>query len=409
MIYQSQEKGCGYASVKMLMEEMGLRNAERLPEPVISKQAPSLGELIAYAEARGLLLAGYQFLEPSGLARSQAFPLLLLVKEGGKEHLVMAKAKRRRGYLVCDPKRGKIRVDEKEMGSWFTGIYLKPLSFDPKKAEAYLRPLPKKVKGNPFLYFIPFLETLVALGVLSCLRREGSFLLLSLFLALYFLLWAGRNFLFLSSARSFDREYSSRCLAGSPEERESLLRHYCAYKKVCFAPMLSLIENACAFLLLGFLLVLNEPLFALLILIPLSFSLLSTLFLAPRRRKQKESIAEKEKRFAEEEMGQQERMALLEELLQSGQGYAKRDSFLNTVLVLLCAFSAGLAMAVGPVSSNRFLFCLFASLSLMKTLCGGLNDLASIRQERKERPYFRFHFQKAPISPNAGENDRIHP
>lgn len=409
MIYQSQDKGCGYASVKMMMKELGLRRAESLLEPAIQGQAPSLGELIQYAEDRGLTLAGYQFLEPSGLAQSAAFPLLLLVKEGGTEHLVLLKAKKGRHYRVLDPKRGRIRVSEKEMGSWFTGIYLKPLRFEAKKAEPYLRPLKKRPRGPFLLSFFPILEAMVGLAVLSCLRREGSFLLLTLFLALYFLLWAGRTFLCLSSMKRFDREYSSFCLVDSAEGRKSLLQHYCAYKKVYFVPKLSLLENACSFLLLGGLLALNEPLFALLSLIPLSFEAGSRLLLASRRRKAKRKIAEGERKFVEEKMGEKERAGLLAELLQGGQDYAKGESFLTTCSVLLCAFCAGVSMAVGPVSSNRFLFCLFALLSLMKTLSNFLKDLASLQEERRERPYFRFHFQKEPISSNTGENDRIHP
>ena len=102
MIYQAQEKGCGYAAIKNLLALNGFPRAEALEEPSIAEKAPSLGELIAYASEFGLTLSGYKFLEPSGLATTDAFPLLCVLEEGERSHLVLVKRGRGERYLGCD-------------------------------------------------------------------------------------------------------------------------------------------------------------------------------------------------------------------------------------------------------------------------------------------------------------------
>ena len=61
MIYQAQRKGCGFACVKMLLSLNGMKEAEEIEEPLLSSQAPSLGELISFASEQGLTLSGYKF------------------------------------------------------------------------------------------------------------------------------------------------------------------------------------------------------------------------------------------------------------------------------------------------------------------------------------------------------------
>lgn len=62
MIYQAQRKGCGFACVKMLLSLNRVKEAEDIEEPLLSSQAPSLGELISFASEHGLTLSGYKFL-----------------------------------------------------------------------------------------------------------------------------------------------------------------------------------------------------------------------------------------------------------------------------------------------------------------------------------------------------------
>ncbi|MBO4540885.1 MAG: hypothetical protein J5736_02810, partial [Bacilli bacterium] len=61
MIYQRQEKGCGFACIKMALAHYAQKPAyANLSEPSIYGQAPSLRELMAFSSAHGLSLKAYR-------------------------------------------------------------------------------------------------------------------------------------------------------------------------------------------------------------------------------------------------------------------------------------------------------------------------------------------------------------
>ena len=65
LIYQRQEKGCGFACVKMaLAKESHRKEYRHLEEPKIYGVAPSLREIIQYASVHGLILKAYRLSNP---------------------------------------------------------------------------------------------------------------------------------------------------------------------------------------------------------------------------------------------------------------------------------------------------------------------------------------------------------
>lgn len=409
MIYQAQEKGCGYASIKMMLKHNGVKRAEELKEPLITGQAPSLGELIAFAKDNGLLLGGYQFLEPSGLRQCAYFPICLLVEEEGLEHMVYVKGKGKRAYVVFDPAKGRRNIPFEELEIISKGVYLRQLSFDASAEREYLSF--KRSPGARLLCFalFPIIEVILALGGISCLREGGSFPLLILFTLGYFATITGRSWALLNEMKSFDKEYSEGCLRGDESERRNLLQHYCAYKRSYLLPKICLCEDLLAFAFLFFLLALNDPFFGLLSLAPVLFSCLSRIFFGGAREREEEKMGKMEKNFISKEEETEEKRKRLSNLFARSYAYAEKASCTRVIEMCLCAFSSSICLLWGSVSSNRFLFCLFSLLYLLHQLEAVFKDADMAEDEEREKPYFLLHFGGAIVPKKKEQNDTMKP
>ncbi len=409
MIYQAQEKGCGYAAVKMLLEHNGVKRAEELEEPLITGQAPSLGELIAYAKKNGLLLGGYQFLEPSGLRQCAYFPLCLLIEEEGVEHMVFVKGKTKKCYLVCDPARGRRKMNFEELESVSKGVYLRQLSFEQAAERSYMRQKPSLLGRSSFLLLFPLVEMIFALGGISCLRQGGSFPLFIIFALGYLVSLVGRSWVLLNEMKAFDKRYSACCIDSKSERRKELLQHYCAYKKASLMSKICLSEDLIAFTFLFFLLAINDPFFGLLSLAPVLFSCLEKVLFEDSKRKEEEEICAMERDFVQKKGNMEEKKAKLDGLFLSSYSFAEKISCMKIIEISLCAFSSSLCLLWGSVSSNRFLFCLFSSMYLLHQLESLYKDADMVEEEKRERPYFLLHFKSAIVSQQKGQNGTMSP
>ena len=407
MIYQAQEKGCGYAAIKNLLALNGFPRAEALEEPPIAEKAPSLGELIAYASEFGLTLSGYKFLEPSGLATTDAFPLLCVLEEGERSHLVLVKRRRGASYLVCDPSEGERWQKEGELLGKFGGVYLKQLSYEPKEAKASHLP---RIKKPPFAYVLPIfpvLEASIAFFAVSFFSSESNFLLLLLLMAAYCLLILSRSVFLMAGMEQFDARWSRGLAAMERSKREEGLRHYLAYKKASILPWVNLPENVACFAFVFFLVALNEPLFASLTLIPFAAFFLEKALLWRRDKRKRQEISLEEKEFVASEESAAERAAQLNSLFFKVGSYTRKELSVKAILVLLCLVSSCLGLLSGEFACNRFLLFVFSSLYLLSLGEKIFLDAESIQTERRERSYFYHHFAGACDSICRGGNDKI--
>ncbi len=407
MIYQAQEKGCGYAAVKNLLQLNGFKNAEALAEPPIAEKAPSLGELIAYASEHGLALSGYKFLEPSGLSSCNCFPLLCLLTDGPREHLVLVKKRKKRRYFVCDPAEGESWRKEEEILSKFTGVYLKQLSYSPKGEK---QPLLAKIKRPAFSYILPLfpaLEAAIAFFAVSFFASENNFTSLLLLMAAYCLLILARSVFLMAGMEQFDAKWAFGLAKTEKEEREEALRHYLSYKKASIVPWVSLPENVVCFAFVFFLVAINEPLFASLTLIPFASFFLDKTLLGRREKRKKDEVATLEKEFLDSEEDSHLRMGKLNALFSKVSSYTRRELSKKAILVLLCLVSSCIGLLGGEFTCNRFLLFVFSSLYLVSLGEKIYEDGKSIETEKRERPYFYQHFVRASDSNKTLENGNI--
>ncbi len=407
MIYQAQEKGCGYAAIKNLLAYNGFAHAESLAEPPIEEKAPTLSELIAFASQFGLTLSGYKFLEPSALSTCDCFPLLLMLEENGKEHLVMAKKKKKDRYLILDPASGESWQKEKELLAKFGGVYLRQLSYESKEEKGEAMPSLKRPLIAYVLPLFPFLEAALAFFAVMFFSSVSNFTLLLLFVAAYCLLILSRSVFLLASMEQFDAQWSQGLATREKEERKEALKHYLSYKKASIVPWASLPENIACFAFIFFLVAVNEPLFACLTLIPFSIFFLDKLLLRKKQKKEIASIASKEEAFLQSEETIGKRMTMLSDLFSSLTVYTRKELSKKAILVLLCLASSCLGLLSGEFASNRFLLFVFSSLYLLSLGERIFADLENIETEKRERPYFYQHFVCRGRFLEEEENDKI--
>lgn len=392
MIYQAQEKGCGYAAIKNLLAYNGFAAAARLAEPPISDKPPSLGELIAFAKSFGLVLSGYKFLEPRGLSAWEAFPLLLVMNGEGSSHMVMVKRKRKGRYLVLDPASGESWQKEEELIPRFSGVYLRQLSYEGQEEKGEALPSFKRPRFAYVLPLFPVLEASLAFFAITFFSSISNFSLLLLFVAAYCLLLLSRTVFLMAAMEQFDASYGQGLALREKEGRKEALQHYLAYKKAAIVPWVSLPEDIACFAFVFFLVALNEPLFASFTLIPFAAFFLDKTLLRKKERSEEKSIGSKEKAFLESEDAIGKRMEMLNDLFSSLGSYTRKELSKKAILVLLCLVSSCLGLLGGEFASNRFILFVFSSLYLLSLGERIFLDVRSIGTEKKERSYFHQHF-----------------
>ena len=394
MIYQAQEKGCGYAAIKNLLAFNGYPRAEAIIEPPIAEKAPSLGELIAFASEFGLSLCGHKFLEPSGLASCASFPLLCVMEEGERSHLVLVKRRRKGRFLVCDPAAGESWQKEGGFLAHFSGICLKQVSYEAKGGKGGQLP---RIKRPGFAYVLPLfplLEAALAFFAVAFFRNESNYTLLLLLVASYCLLILSRSVFLMAAMEQFDAKWSFALAKIEKSERKEALKHYLAYKKASIIPWVNLPENIACFAFIFFLVALNEPLFASLTLVPFTALFLDKLFFGKKRKEKIGGISRSENSFLESEESLAERSKQLQDLFSSVSSFSKKELSKKAILVLLCLVSACLGLLGGEFASNRFLLFVFASLYLLSLGEKVFADAEDIGEEKKERGYFYQHFAR---------------
>lgn len=407
MIYQAQEKGCGYAAIKNLLAYNGFAHAESLAEPPIADKAPSLGELIHFASEFGLTLSGYKFLEPGALSSCDSFPLLLMLEEEGSSHLVMAKKKKKDRYLILDPASGESWQKEKDLLPKFSGVYLRQLSYESKqeKGEA-VTPLKRPLIAYVLPLF-PVLEAALAFFAIMFFSSVSNFSLLLLFVAAYCLLILSRSVFLMAAMEHFDAQWSGGLAMREKEERKEALKHYLIYKKASIVPWVNLPENIACFAFVFFLVAINEPLFSCLTLIPFGIFFLEKIAMKKKKKGEIDKINAEEKAFLESEDTIGKRMGMLSDLFSSLTVYTRKELSKKAILVLLCLASSCLGLLSGEFASNRFLLFVFSSLYLLSLGERIFEDAQSIETEKKERSYFYQHFVNGGRFIVDAENDKI--
>ena len=229
--YQTTKHGCGIASVKnALIDITGNADFRFLPELDSTESAPSLAELIRYAEAQGLALEGFRIEAPIDREWNPGRSILLLSREEGL-HAVYCPSVGPGLCTVFDPEKGKVLMRRKRLLSSFSGVYLAvgPYSGAGKPN------VPRTRRFGRSLLF-----ALVALSIF-CLLFGALALgtaLPSVFPLASFCLGCAGLILFLCFSSRFSKEFFRRYRpilhAPTPKERERQFRLFFHLRSLLF-------------------------------------------------------------------------------------------------------------------------------------------------------------------------------
>ena len=232
LVYQAQEKGCGYACVKMAIWHCTHDSSARfLPEPLLlSTGAPSIANLIQYAKNEGLTLAAYRILDYSGIGKSIELPLLAVLKENGTTHMVFLYRRKKKGFLALDPASGVRLIRDEEFYSIFTGVYLEILGCEEKGGKPSYRQCVSTRTAILLCLTALLPASLIISGAL--LLEYGPFPILGWGLVFLSALsqWLPSVFM-LRQSRRFDQEYLWKVDVRNPKRRRENYVHYHRYKR----------------------------------------------------------------------------------------------------------------------------------------------------------------------------------
>ena len=397
VLFQSQEHGCGVASIKMLLAEVYRnRSYYYIEEIEADDKAPSILELVQYASTHGMKLVPFKTDDLVNTFPTWNYPLLLLFHgQGNATHMVMAKQRKGKKVVIYDPASGKRAYTPDELSKRFCGIYLK---VEGTKDVAMGNSTKFECNHKPPF---PIAGALVSLFPSSFLCLGLFFLYLEVPLLVPFILFAFAflsllfaRFLLAKSQEDFDARYINNLDADSKSGRRSRLSHYYAYKaaSLSFAPFLATLSlnlSVAAIFLSAYHFTLGMGLLGCYVGLGLF------LFLRhPRINKLKEESALLESDWIEEENAEKRKG-----ILRCIRKNASRLSFLLfleeglvitlSLLVPLLITSIDGSLAVGELIlySLSFYFCL-GNLTKIKQI------LDLYQRKRQEESYFRFHFME---------------
>ena len=392
IIYQSQEKGCGYAAIKMaLFHVSGRKEFAYLKEPIITSRAPSIADLMEYAKSYGLILSAFRVKSPDELAKNEEYPLLLVLEENRMSHMVFLYKKSRRYYFFLDPQKGKRRLTIEEMHTRFNGLFLCVTSYAEQRLEI---PKPK-----PIPWFSKLLDALFALLPILCLSLG---LVLFDYLPFYYPLGffllsllsiVGGKLFKMACFRSFDRRFGSKLLLESSFQRKEAYTHYYLYKGLALSSFGQFLSVAAETAVILAIFSYRNVFFGLMLCFALLMSILICLLDSPRQKKKVEEIEEKENAFLNYALRRSDREISLLSIFASTSNLAsfemaKEGFALGASIALSC-----LTMAfTGQFGFESFVFYCLALHLLIQGVLNTFKAYESLEKKKKEEAYFNLHF-----------------
>ena len=391
-IYQESEKGCGLACLKMaLIEATGKSNYKFMR---LEKHPPySLKELQETAAKEGMELAFYKANEKEKLKEIDSYPLFLLLKKEGHEHLVYVPQARKEKILVYDPAFGTYWAKKEEiMGDW--SLIWGSIKMSQKQDCPF-----KKPKIFPFLDFLsPTLSTLASFLCLYAsfffMQDNGNYLLSIGFLACYGFCEILTRLLLTNSMKKFDQKWLGK-IALIPHDLKERYMHYYALKKAIYPDFLSLITSLLLVISLAFLFGINNSYFYLSVAGALVYLAISSILLKSKTVHRKLIMEQRERNLFSNSQTINEAAAAIHSINEESYKIASLIGNERIVyLVFIAVFALLPLLNVDSISLNYYLLHFGALLAVGSSLQNVFAYIENSPIREKEEMYFNEYFLK---------------
>ena len=393
-VYQTQEKGCGFAAIKMaLIHESGDRRYAYLAEPS-AELSHDIAALLLYAREHGLHMRALKTPAPQELLQAAEFPLILALREDGPLHLVFIPHRRGNRFRVYDPARGPYWEKAERLVKAFTGIYMKIESYE--EGSEYLPGLDESRSigwaGRAILASLALLPmALMSLGLALLDFSFPPWTVLACFMATIVSSLAQR-WATLEAMRRFDKRYICGIDEALLRQRRELYSHYHAYKKAAFVSRGEVIGRfatvAAAFLVFLF----HDVYLASSCAIGLALLALSHVLLFPHIRQLGREAEAMEERYLHGSLGELQRQETLTALSSRAERYGKILGLKEGMTLLMgLGLSSFACYCASSFALAPFLFN-FISVSFFLFEGEKIFHIEPILSEKeKEETYFRVH------------------
>lgn len=386
-VYQAQEKGCGYAAIKMALIYMSHDKRHAfLREPVV-ESAPDLDHLISYARDAGLRLRAYAVDNTAELLQNTEFPLLVILHEKGRQHMVFLLAHRRGKFIFLDPAKGKRFVDDSDMILLWTGCFLRIEGYE-KKGELSFWDQP----------VIPLLPARLVLALLPMAFLMLSFILLFSGYPTFFVVIAMvtslacsmiEKVIMLRAMERFDTRYMDGVDAKFLKKRRDLYVHYQAYKRAAIVSRSEVLGHFLSVFAALTFLVFADPYLAAAAAISLILVCFLHAFLDPKKKTLEQKCESLEGTYFFALVDEGRRKELRDELRACSRKYSV---VLSSFQGLFIAFSVGLAilfcLAQGVFTAQILIFYMLTLLFVANEGDKLYQSQGYLELKKKEEPYF---------------------
>jgi len=392
MVYAGKRGGCGLASLKMLLIHYQKQRRYAYME---SERNGDLESLRFLAESEGVALSWKKSEDHTALLRNKRYPLLLLLEEGSKKHLVYLRKRRGDRFYVYDPDRGEMKLSVKELFPKWTGVYgegefIKKVKCPYKKMRLY------SVLGVASILLSSFLAVFSLAAAFYFFKEDQPPMGTFIFLASFGLFFVLERFLLIKEMSRFDDRYL-RLPLRKKERRETTkgnYMHFLSFKKQAFLRLRWWTEGPFVLLVVLLLFGLDSPSFWLSGALLVSVQILSSFFVSSRSRKGALKVMEAEEKVFSERISDQK--VLNEELRTiKRESYSLCRLFEYRKILSICLL---LALSFIPVlfeqriELNYFLLQFFALFSLHDALAPLCEMLAGRDDYLREMAFFSAHF-----------------
>lgn len=373
-IYQTDEKSCALASLRMIL--VNRTHNPRFRYLRIEGEAPySLLSLVETSKRYGFCLSFFKRDPSKGFfypdKRKQDF--LVTLKRESSLHLVYVRKITKNHVCYYDPSKGKVKEDLLQFTLKWTGIYGVMERIEKRAA-------PPKMKSFGWaerfsLYLCSLLANVSLLIGFYFFYDEGNLLLpIFSFLSFGFISILSHLVRF-NLMRKFDSLNDDRLCLVPKEKRMEVYKNYCDYKVYELSTKPDALSSLLSGIGLSVLLILNNPYFALPLFVSILLRLITSL-LFKNKIKKVDSIVKKEEKAFLEQTDYSQAKERLEKAQNSAATFFLKKEY-QRVIDGVTLLSSSLLSLIGAreITLNFYLFHLFSLLGVLVLLNPMMNFL----------------------------------
>lgn len=373
-IYQTDEKSCALASLRMIL--VNRTHSPRFRYVRIRGEAPfSLLALVETSKRYGFCLSFFKADPSKGFfypdKTKQDF--LVTLKEESSLHLVYVRKITKSCVYYYDPSKGKVKEGILQFALKWTGVYGVVERIEKRGAP----PKPKSFgwAERLSLYLCSLLANVSLLVGFYFFYDDGNLLLpIVSFLSFGFISILSRLVRF-NLMRKFDSLNDDRLCLTPKEKRMESYKDYCDYKVYELSTKPDALSSLLAGMGLSVLLILNNPYFALALFVS-ALLRLTTSFIFKRKIKKADPIIKNEEKAFLEQTDYSKAKEGLEKAQNSASTFFLRKEY-QRVVDGVALLSSSLLSLVGAeeITLNFYLFHLFSLLGILALLNPMINFL----------------------------------